>query len=232
MDFLGIFKGCNKEGVDFLVTGAVALNIHGVPRMTYDLDLIVDLDGGAAQKIADLLLGWGYGPQEALDLGDLARPDMRLRWIEEGRKVLRVVNEEADVAEIDISLDPAPTFTELKERGVVVQIHGIPVTVVGLEDLVRTKRRMGRAEDDADLKSIATLDRVAGTTEELPDRAEEQIRKFHFWPLEQRIEWLLTGSQLQRQSQPGSSRGRGAPTGRRGLKGRKKIPGLRHTDLS
>jgi len=225
MDFLGIFKGCNEQGVDFLVTGAVALNLHGVPRMTYDLDLIVDLEGEGARNVVGLLLGWGYGPREALDLRDLARTDVRLRWVEEGRKVLRVANEEADVAEIDISLDPSPPFAEVRERGVVVQIHGIPVPVIGLEDLVQTKRGMGRAEDDADLKNIAILEKVAGSTGELPDRAAEQVRKFHFWPLEQRLEWLLTGSQLRRQNQTGPLRGRG-------LKGRKKIPGLRHTDLS
>lgn len=232
MDFLGIFKACNEKGVDFLVTGAVALNLHGVPRMTYDLDLIFDLERGGARDLVALLLGWGYGSREALDLRDLARPDARLRWIEEGRKVLRVADEEADVSEIDISLNPAPPFAAVRERGVVVQIHGIPVPIIGLEDLARTKREMGRTEDDADLKKIALLEKVAGTTDELPDRAAEQIRKFHFWPLEQRLEWLLTGSQLRRQSRPDPSRARGALKGRRGLKDRKKIPGLRHTDLS
>ena len=231
MDYISFFKEIYEGGIECVVSGGVALTLHGVPRLTYDLDLIVDFGGESAGRLAALLPGHGYRTRDGLEPRNLARADARRRWRGEGRKALKFVGAEADLSEIDIALETTAPFADLKARALTVTVHGTPVTVLGLDDIVALKKAMGRDEDAADLKSIALLGKVAGTTEELEDRAAEQMRKFHFWPVDQRVEWLLTGSQLRRQTAPDSSGGKGLRGGRRGLK-KKKIPGLRHTDLS
>ena len=45
LDYRTIFQLLNDQGIDYLVVGGVAVNIHGVPRMTYDVDLMVSLEG-------------------------------------------------------------------------------------------------------------------------------------------------------------------------------------------
>ena len=37
-----LFAGLRDAGVAFLLTGATALTLHGVPRLTNDIDLVVD----------------------------------------------------------------------------------------------------------------------------------------------------------------------------------------------
>jgi len=37
LDYKKIFKGLNGAGIDYLVVGGLAVNFHGIPRMTYDL---------------------------------------------------------------------------------------------------------------------------------------------------------------------------------------------------
>jgi len=44
LDFQTIFKELNRIGIDYLVVGGLAVNFHGVPRMTYDIDLMVLLE--------------------------------------------------------------------------------------------------------------------------------------------------------------------------------------------
>ena len=41
LDFQRIFKELNKLKIDYLVIGGLAVNFHGVPRMTYDIDLML-----------------------------------------------------------------------------------------------------------------------------------------------------------------------------------------------
>jgi uncharacterized protein (DUF1330 family) len=43
MYYLEVFSSLNKFGVRYLVVGGVALVLHGVLRLTADLDLVVDL---------------------------------------------------------------------------------------------------------------------------------------------------------------------------------------------
>ena len=39
-----LFKGLHTHRIRYLVVGAVAVNLHGIPRMTADLDVMVDLE--------------------------------------------------------------------------------------------------------------------------------------------------------------------------------------------
>lgn len=44
LDYLAIFKKLNEKGIRYIVTGGIAVNLYGIPRMTYDVDLILDLE--------------------------------------------------------------------------------------------------------------------------------------------------------------------------------------------
>jgi hypothetical protein len=44
LDFQTVFKELNGLGIDYLVVGGLAVNFHDVPRMTYDIDLMVLLE--------------------------------------------------------------------------------------------------------------------------------------------------------------------------------------------
>jgi hypothetical protein len=41
----------NELGVRYMVTGAVAIVIYGEPRLTHDIDVVVDLNRGDAEKL-------------------------------------------------------------------------------------------------------------------------------------------------------------------------------------
>lgn len=51
MYYEDVFSELNKSKVKYLVTGGVALNLHGIPRMTADLDLMVDSKRGNLMKL-------------------------------------------------------------------------------------------------------------------------------------------------------------------------------------
>ena len=49
-DFLDMVKALNRARVEYLVVGAHAMAVHGVPRATGDLDVWVDPDPANAAK--------------------------------------------------------------------------------------------------------------------------------------------------------------------------------------
>jgi hypothetical protein len=39
--FQHIFEEFKKQKIDYLILGGLAVNLHGVPRMTYDIDIMI-----------------------------------------------------------------------------------------------------------------------------------------------------------------------------------------------
>ncbi len=67
LDFRTIFKELNDLGIDYLVVGGLAVNLHGVPRMTYDIDLMILLQSENILKLVSKLTQWGYRPRIPVD---------------------------------------------------------------------------------------------------------------------------------------------------------------------
>jgi hypothetical protein len=62
-DFDMIFAVLQRAGVRYLVVGGVAVVLHGHPRFTADLDLVVALDPKNARAAIEALGVLGYRPR-------------------------------------------------------------------------------------------------------------------------------------------------------------------------
>lgn len=58
--------------VPYCVVGGVAVNLHGIPRMTYDVDLVVPTTPEALRQIDDVLVALGLQCRLPIKLVDLA----------------------------------------------------------------------------------------------------------------------------------------------------------------
>ena len=83
LDYKIIFKELNKAGIDYLVVGGLAVDFHGIPRMTYDLDLMLLLEPDNILKMVSKLTKWGYRPRAPVDPRDWADAARRESWIAE-----------------------------------------------------------------------------------------------------------------------------------------------------
>ena len=54
LDYRKIFKELNKSKIEYLVVGGLAVNFHGIPRMTYDLDLMLLMESDNILKMENL----------------------------------------------------------------------------------------------------------------------------------------------------------------------------------
>ncbi|HEX4961121.1 MAG TPA: hypothetical protein VF173_09820 [Thermoanaerobaculia bacterium] len=127
----------------FIVVGAHALAVHGVPRATGDLDIWVRPDPENATKVWDALLAFG-APVEGmgLSLEDLTKSGTVFQIGLPPRRV--------DIlTEIDgITFDQAwPTRT-------VEKVGGLEVPFLGREALLQNKLASARPKDLADVEML------------------------------------------------------------------------------
>lgn len=55
LDYLGIFREFNKYKIQYLICGGLAVNLYGVPRMTYDIDLLLNMKDKNLERFCRLL---------------------------------------------------------------------------------------------------------------------------------------------------------------------------------
>lgn len=56
-----VFACLSRHDVRYVVIGGIAAVLHGVPRATFDLDLLIDPALGNARRLLDALLDAGLG---------------------------------------------------------------------------------------------------------------------------------------------------------------------------
>jgi hypothetical protein len=142
-DFLDLLRLLLGAGARFLVVGAHAMAVYGVPRATGDLDLWVDPDPANAERAWRALLEFG-APVREMGVGqqDLETPGMVLQIGQPPRRI--------DL----LTQISGLSFSEAWPSRVTQQLEGLAIPFIGRGDLVRNKHATGRAKDLADLEVL------------------------------------------------------------------------------
>jgi predicted nucleotidyltransferase len=158
LDYRTLFKDMNEAGVDYMLVGGVAVNFYGIPRMTYDLDLMVNLNPENISKLLSRLSDWGYKPRAPVNPNDLADEKKRAFWIrEKNMKAFSFYHEKEAIGEIDVLIDLPVPYEKLRQRAKVFDVEGISVPVISVQDLIDLKRRAGRQQDVSDVEHLMTI---------------------------------------------------------------------------
>ena len=158
LDYRTIFKEFNEIGLDYLVVGGLAVNFYGVPRMTYDIDLMVLLQPENILKLIAKLTQWGYRPKIPVNPKDLADEAKRSLWIQDkGMKALNFYSETLPIGEIDIVFDSPIPYDKLKSRVIMVELQEEKIPTISIHDLIELKLRTGRKQDLSDVEHLRMI---------------------------------------------------------------------------
>lgn len=142
-EFVGLL---NSHGVEYLIVGGHAVAYHGYPRYTGDLDVFVRRSDENAAKLIALLIDFGFGALD-LDATAFTEPDTVVQL---GHPPNRV-----DL----ITQISGVEFGDAWETRVDALLDGIPVPMLGRNELLANKRASGRAKDLADLRELEERNR-------------------------------------------------------------------------
>ncbi|MFQ5744123.1 MAG: hypothetical protein ACE5HV_11105 [Acidobacteriota bacterium] len=142
-DFQDILATLLEAGARFLVVGAHAMAVHGVPRATGDLDIWIEPTADNVEQVWSALVRFG-APVESLgiSLQDFLKPGSVIQIGVPPRRIDILT----DITGVD--------FKSAWESRAVHSVEDLRVPFVGRETLVQNKQATGRLKDLADLEAL------------------------------------------------------------------------------
>ena len=137
-DFLRLLSSHN---VKYLLVGGYAVGYHGYPRATGDMDIWIEMSKPNSKKIAATFRDFGMSNEaisESLFL--------------EKNKVIRM-----GVPPVRLEVITSASgvdFNECYSNREVIEIDGIPINFISLQDLKKNKHAAGRYKDLEDLEHL------------------------------------------------------------------------------
>ena len=154
-DFIGLFAILAAARVRFVLVGGVALVLHGLDRLTADVDLVIDLSTESVRAAVQALTAAGYRPLAPVDPIALADPAKRLEWqTVRNMQVFSFWDSTNKRPTIDVMLQSPVSFEDLWAAASVMNIAGHEIRVASIEHLIRMKAAAGRAQDLADIERL------------------------------------------------------------------------------
>ncbi len=140
-----VCEALNAAGARYLVIGGIACILHGYVRATADLDVLIERSTDNAERVLDGLARTGYGFARDWTARELlARP-------------ITVIGDDPAVDVFTVAW--TVEYEGVVGRSVTVQIEGVVIPFVGLDDLIASKRT-GRLQDAADIEALEEIKRA------------------------------------------------------------------------
>ena len=140
-DFSDMLSALSAEGVEYLLIGAYAMAVHGVPRATGDIDVWIRPTPENADRVLRALARFGapLGTLHALDLTS-----------EETVFQIGVAPKRIDL----LTAIDGVSFDDAWQRRETRSVDGVTLPVIGRDELIRNKRATGRQRDRADADQL------------------------------------------------------------------------------
>lgn len=139
----------NRENLDYVLVGAAALVVHGLPRSTLDIDIYIPAKEQTLHKLFQLASSLGLESEQKAILNIAHSPKLFAnQWI-----CFSYKNQDI----LDIFLAEENEFNRLSKNSELKWDKNISIRVASLKDIEAMKKASGRPRDIADLELIKEL---------------------------------------------------------------------------
>jgi len=143
-DFEELFAFFNARNVRALIVGGYAFAYHARPRYTKDIDVWIEATPENARRLLEALNDFGFG---SLDLS-----------VEDFTKPGQIVQLGFPPSRIDLLTSiKGLTFEEAWESHIEDLFGETKVCYLGRDDLIRSKKAAGRAQDQVDVEVLESF---------------------------------------------------------------------------
>ena len=127
-DYWDMIECLQRESVEFMLVGGYAVALHGWPRMTFDIDFWIMANPQNAAAVMRALKAFG------VPLMDLKEEDFDI-----------------------LSAISGVAYEDAVSRVVRMEVDGLSLKVIALDDLIANKRASGRPKDLVDAMTLEKM---------------------------------------------------------------------------
>lgn len=139
-----VFASLENHQVKYVVIGGIAAVLHGVPRATFDLGILIEATPDNAQKLLDAFLNAGLGTASLITTEELLANEITIFQ---------------DRVRIDVQTStPGINFKGAWKNKEVMKYQNQKFYVLSKEDLIASKRAAGRKVDLEDVRLLELPD--------------------------------------------------------------------------
>jgi tRNA nucleotidyltransferase/poly(A) polymerase len=145
-----VFKSFQQHEVRYVVIGGVASVLHGVPRATFDLDILIDATTENAQRLLAALVEAGFATATMTNAQDIVAHEITVF---------------SDRVRIDVQTrTPGLSFQDAWRKRKTITYQGHDFFILSKEDLIASKRASARQVDIEDVRLLELPDQEDTTS--------------------------------------------------------------------
>jgi hypothetical protein len=137
---LDVFASFHRHEVKYLVIGGIAAVLHGVPRATFDLDILIEASPDNAQRLLEALTEANFATATLTTADELLAHEITIF---------------KDRVRIDVQTStPGIRFEDAWQNRVAMTYQGQEFYVASKTDVIDSKRAAGRDKDLEDVRML------------------------------------------------------------------------------
>lgn len=150
-----VFEALHNANVQYLIVGGVAVNLLGCPRFTNDIDILLALDPENLDSMEKTMTTLGYERRIPLALQELGDEQKVVEFVEEKNLLAYTFFDPKDpMYSVDILVDSSLRFADYHDRSISVDVWGLSLPVVSIDDLIAMKKETDREKDALDIAML------------------------------------------------------------------------------
>ncbi len=155
-----IILALRKNGVDFIICGGVALVLHGIERMTMDLDLSLEMKEDNLKRFLDVMDELGLVPRAPVPAESILDPEKRKMMVDQKKAVVfTFLDPRNPYRQVDIFITDAFSFESMRDHVETVKIGGEDINLLSKKKLLDMKKSIPSPRDK-DRFDIVLLEKI------------------------------------------------------------------------
>jgi methylmalonyl-CoA mutase cobalamin-binding subunit len=144
-NYLRIIENLEKEGVDFIIVGGIAVILYGMPRTSEDLDIIINMTNENIKKLRKALSKLF----DDEDIKEITYNELK------DYAVMRYISPNDDIIDLISNLGEAFNYSNLSYQK--IEIENVNFKIATPQQLIKMKSNTYRDKDKMDIMFLKEL---------------------------------------------------------------------------
>ena len=158
MEYIELFEELHKQDIRYLICGGLAVNIYGIPRMTADIDILLDFEEGNITRFETAMENLDYHSSIPVSLKTILDKKERDKIIKDKNLIAySFFNSRSGYMTLDVLFDVPFSFDMLWMHREIRKQEDLPINLVSLQHLIDMKNYSDRQQDKDDVLLLSKL---------------------------------------------------------------------------